>query len=104
MQEIRTAVLEAIYRAIDDLNDVRAADAEVPKSLDACLTGDAGAFDSLAFVNFVVALEQRLEVRLGTPVSLLDDERLDPEAGPFRTVATLVDHLEQMYRAKAAHE
>jgi acyl carrier protein len=103
MQEMRTTLREAIYGAIDDLNDVRAADAQVGKSLDTCLTGADGALDSLGFVNFVVALEQRLDAALGTPISLLDAEQLDPEAGPFRTVESLIEHLEAMHRSRVSN-
>ena len=101
MHDFRAALREAVFAAIDDLNEMRAADARVVKAPETCLTGEAGVLDSLAFVNFVVALEQRLETLLGLRVNLLDEERLDLDVEPFRTVETLVAHLEQMHRSRA---
>jgi acyl carrier protein len=94
MPEIRTQLRDAVFAAIDELNAQRPPDQRLPKALDTALTGEHGPLDSLAFVNLIVALEQRLDAMFGTTMSLLDDERLDPTAGQFRTVQALIDYLE----------
>lgn len=96
MQEFRTELRDAVYAAIDELNSHRAPADRLTKNLDTALTGEHGPLDSLAFVNFIVALEQRLDGLFSAPVSLLDDEHLDPTAGQFRTVQALIDYLEQI--------
>jgi acyl carrier protein len=96
MPEIRTQLRDAVFAAIDELNAQRPPHERLPKALDTALTGEHGPLDSLAFVNLIVALEQRLDAMFGTTMSLLDDERLDPTAGQFRTVQALIDYLETM--------
>jgi acyl carrier protein len=96
MPEIRTQLRDAVFAAIDELNAHRPPHERLPKALDTALTGEHGPLDSLAFVNLIVALEQRLDAIFGTTMSLLDDDRLDPTAGQFRTVQALIDYLETL--------
>jgi len=96
MPDLRAQLREAVFAALDDLNAQRPPHQRLPKALDTALTGEHGPLDSLAFVNFIVALEQRLDAMFGTTMSLLDDERLDPTAGQFRTVQALIEYLEEM--------
>lgn len=96
MDEIRGQLRDAVFLALDELNGLRAADDQLVKSLDTHLTGERGSLDSLGVVNLIVILEQRLDEIFGKSVSLLDDERLDPTAGPFNTVGSLIEHLERL--------
>lgn len=89
-----------MYEALDDLNEQRPPASRLTKALDTALAGDGGTLDSLAFVNLIVGLEQRLEEKLGITVNFFDDERLDPAAGPFRSVQTLIEHLETLVSRK----
>ncbi|MCC7009041.1 MAG: hypothetical protein IT184_09515 [Acidobacteria bacterium] len=93
MSEIREALTTAVFDAIDEVNALRPATDQLPKTLETELVGEAGRLDSLGVVNLIVALEPRVEAVLRSPVSLLADERFDPGAGAFRTVASLVEHL-----------
>jgi acyl carrier protein len=89
-----------VFSAIDELNEQRVPHERLAKSPDTALTGEHGPLDSLAFVNLIVALEQRLDGIFGTPLNLLDDEHLDPTAGQFRTVGALVDYLERIRQTR----
>lgn len=93
MTDTATQLREAVYATLDDLNAQRPASERLAKALDTPLSGANGALDSLAFVNFIVMLEQRLDGSLAMPVSLLDDERLDPTAPHFQTVGNLITYL-----------
>jgi acyl carrier protein len=96
MQDRQTQLRDLVFAAFDELNEQRPVPERLAKSLDTPLAGEHGALDSLGFVNFIVALEQRLDAAFGVPISLLDDERLDPTAGQFRTVRAFVEFLDQM--------
>src|ERR1700683_758232 len=96
MPDLRAQLREAVFAALNDLNAQRPPLQRLPKALDTALTGEHGPLDSLAFVNFIVALEQRLDAMFGTTMSLLDDEGLDPTAGEFRAVQALIEYLEEM--------
>ena len=96
MTDISSQLRDAVFGAIDELNELRPPAERIDKSLDTPLTGENGPLDSLGFVNLIVAVEQRLDSVFTTSVSLLDDEMLDPTAGHFRTVGALIDYLEQV--------
>lgn len=89
----REKVIDAIHRAIDQVNQLRPEGFKLPKTLDTVLLGESGTLDSLGFVNLVVAAEEQLEQSLGRPIVLTDEEALTAPTGPFRTVGSLVDHV-----------
>jgi hypothetical protein len=49
----------------------------------------------------IVAVEQNLEKRLGTPITLVDDRALAQEVSPFSTVETLVNYIEKLIKAES---
>lgn len=102
MTDMSSQLRDAVFGAIDELNQLRPPAERIAKSLDTTLSGENGPLDSLGFVNFIVAVEQRLDSVFTSSVSLLDDEMLDPTAGHFRTVGALIDYLEQI-RVKQAN-
>lgn len=96
MTDISAQLRDAVFGAIDELNELRPPDEQIAKSLDSTLTGEGGPLDSLGFVNLIVAIEQRLDSIFTSSVSLLDDEMLDPTAGHFRTVGALIEYLKKI--------
>lgn len=96
MTDISAQLRDAVFGAIDELNQLRPSDQQIAKSLDTTLTGEHGPLDSLGFVNLIVAIEQRLDSILTSSVSLLDDEMLDPTAGHFRTVGAMIEYLKKI--------
>ena len=89
----RNLVLEQIYAALDVVNSQLPPSRRLSRTPDTVLVGIGGALDSLGIVNFVLALEEKLGDAIGRPVALLDPEILGAEQGPFRTVATVADHV-----------
>lgn len=93
---LNTQLREVVFAALDELNELRPADDKLPKTLETALVGDLGRLDSLAFVNLIVILEQRLEKVVQMPLTLLDDEQLDLSGSHFNTVEDLIAHLEAL--------
>lgn len=93
---LRTQLREIVFEALDGLNEHRSPADRVSQALDTPLAGEGGPLDSLAFVNLVVGLEQRLEQTMGVTFNFFGDERLDPSGGAFRTVQSLIDCLETL--------
>lgn len=54
--------------------------------------GKDGKLDSLSLVKLIVAVEQGIQDRLNTTVSLADPKALSQTRTPFRSVSTLVNH------------
>lgn len=85
-------ILSAVFKAIDDVNELLGCENQLAKSLDTPLVGPDAVLDSMAFINLVAAVEERIEETLGTPVLLADkDGGIDIHA--FRTVGTLADYV-----------
>jgi hypothetical protein len=88
-------LLEAIYRAIDEANQQQEADRKIAKAPGTVLLGDASFLDSVGLINFVIALEQQVEQRLGATVSLTANPDMFSTESPLRSVQTLADFLAQ---------
>ncbi len=58
---------------------------------DAVLLGEGGTLDSLSLITLFVAVEERLEQRLGGSLSLV--EQSAEEADAFHTVGALIDWI-----------
>lgn len=86
-------ITEAIYRAIDEVNETLPDDKKIAKSLETNLLGEDGAIDSLGLTMFIISVEQKLDEVLGVTVSLVDGTALSEENSPFRTVQSLTDHI-----------
>ena len=85
-----------MYDAIDVVNPQLPDTRRLAKSLDTVIVGPRGSLDSLAIINFVITLEQRVTDVIGAPVQLLDEAALIEENGAFATVATLTRFLESL--------
>jgi len=84
----RQDVLNAVYGALDTLNELRAADEQLTKSPDLVLLGSGSTLDSLAFTTLVLAVERNVEDLAGASIDLLSSAS-DPTA--LKTVGAIVD-------------
>jgi acyl carrier protein len=91
----RAAILGAVLDAIRDTNAVLPQDALLEVSEEAVLLEPSGRLDSLGLVNLLVAVETRCRAASGRSLNLTDAIVTAPEASPFRTVRTLVAHIEE---------
>ncbi len=94
----RARVLEALYAAVDDLNQQLAPEDRLERAEATALTGDSARLDSLAFLNLVLAAETRVNARCSAPVNLaerlLDLEKPDLPA-TLGALASLIVDLQQ---------
>jgi hypothetical protein len=92
----RDEALRLVYDAIDVVNPQLPATRRLAKSPDTVIVGPSGSLDSLAIINFVITLEQRVTDVIGAPVQLLDEAALIEANGAFATVDTLTRFLESL--------
>lgn len=97
----RDEINEAVYAAIDEINQFRPKEERLEKSPDTPLMGGNGKLDSLALVNFIVASEMNVEERTGVSVNLGDEKAMAEKNSPFRTVGTFTEYISKLLQEKA---
>ena len=89
----KQTVSEAIFAAIDEINETRPADQKLEKSPETHLFGRQGKLDSLGLVNFIVSLEQHIAQEFGVAITLANEKALSRDTSPFLTVGSLSDYV-----------
>ena len=87
---------------IDNVNQLKDTQGlKAPARLDSAtaLFGGDGFLDSMALVTLVVAVEQAIEEKFGTNVSLADPGAMSQEHSPYRTIGALADYALRRLRA-----
>ena len=92
-------IAELVYVAIDIVNDEQPAGLQLPKALDTVLSGNGETLDSLGLVNLIVAVEEQIARELGTPITLFNMAASRRANSPFRTVASLVQYIQELVTA-----
>jgi len=88
-------VLEAIFEAIDDINETLAPGRKISKDPQAFLYGPQGAIDSLTLTLLIVAIEQKIEQKLHASISLVDQTTASQD-NAFHNIKTLQGHIERL--------
>ena len=98
-QEVRQQLIELIIGNVDQLRNTQGLKA--PSRLDSAtmLFGGEGFLDSMALVTLVVAVEQAVEEKFSTSVSLADPSAMSQEHSPYRTIGALADYAVQRMQA-----
>lgn len=87
--------INIVHRAIEMVNKNKADEDKISTDSDTNLMGDASTLDSLTIVNLFVAIEQVIEDETGEVVIVVDQDAIGTDEHPFRTVATLAEHLDK---------
>ena len=92
-------VVDLIIDNVNQLKDTQGL--KTPAHLDSAtaLFGGDGFLDSMALVTLVVAVEQAIEEKFGTNVSLADPGAMSQEHSPYRTIGALADYALRRLRA-----
>lgn len=86
-------VAQAIFRAIDEINQQMPSTQRLDKSIETALAGRSGSLDSLMLVNLIVATEESIEEEFGFMINIADQQAMSQENSPFQTVGTLSDYI-----------
>lgn len=87
---------EALFEAIDEINQQQPEDQQVQKKMDTPLFGNDGVLDSYALVNLIVSVEQKIQEKLDLAVTLADEKAMSQKNSPFRTVESLANYIRQI--------
>jgi acyl carrier protein len=92
-------ILQAIYRAVDEVNESLPAQRRLAKSPDTVLFGRAGTLDSLGLVNLIVAAEREVQEEFGASIALADEKAMSERNSPFQSIATLAAYIAGLLEA-----
>jgi acyl carrier protein len=82
---------EAVFAAIDQLNETLALGQQLAKSRDAVLADSGGQLDSMAVVNLLVFIEDEVAQHFGRALDLLGINPFEPE--DLKTVGSVIDAI-----------
>ena len=91
----RNAVLNIIFRALENLNEELEDSSKVAINEQIKLFGADAALDSLSLVSVIVDVETAISDDF-TPVSLTDDRAMSREISPFSDVTALTDYIVEL--------
>jgi acyl carrier protein len=89
----RERILQAVYRAVDELNKQLPKGVAVNKSPDAVLYGKTGKLESIDVVTLIMEVEDQIKAEIGQSITIADDRAMSRENSPFLTVGSLTDYV-----------
>ena len=95
-------ISNAVYAAVDELNEQLPKGVQVDKTLDAPLYGASGKLESLDFVTLIMEVEEKINAEFGTDITIADDNLLSKEKSPFSTLRTLNEYLQELLTKEGA--
>ena len=92
---MKKKLLNAIYSSIDEINRNLSNNNKIDKCENTVIFG-GGKIDSLAFVNFILSIEENILKEFAVSIDLANEGLLMEEVSPFRTVSTLADYIKKL--------
>ncbi len=89
----RSELMDLIVTTLHDLLASDPARADVSVEEGTRLYGPEGLLDSLRLVSLVLDLEQEINDRLDTAITIADSRAMSQQRSPFRTVGSLADYI-----------
>lgn len=94
-------IMDILFSAIDELNEIRSTGHAIEKSPATVLFGEKGTLDSIGLVSFIVSVEQKIAQETGVNVTLADERAMSQKNSPFRTVSALADYISILLAEKS---
>ena len=88
--------LELIFASIDELNLDLDENEKIAKTEETSLFGSGDSLDSLALINLITIIEQKIEDETGDYISLADEKAMSLDESPFKTVNTLKNYINSL--------
>lgn len=89
-------IMQAIYSALDQINEQLPKGKTLSKSPDTVLFGQSGKLDSLGLVSFIIAVEQNIQDEFAIDLTLADERAMSQQNSPFKSVSTLSEYISHL--------
>ena len=93
-------ILNAIFTTIDEVNEMIPKQRRIAQSLDTVVLDKFSQVDSLMFVTLIAGIEDIIEEDFDVVINLADEKMLSQNGNPFKTIATLADHISLLVSEK----
>lgn len=68
------------------------------------LIGRRSILDSLSLVSLIVDIEQKLNEKYGTSITIADERAMSQEKSPFRTIETLAKYVQLLVKEQMQND
>lgn len=96
----RNEVMDLIVTTLHDLLASDPERADVPLQEETRLYGPEGLLNSLRLVSLVLDLEQEINDRNDTAITIADSRAMSQQRSPFRTIGSLADYIVSLLAAE----
>lgn len=86
-------ITQAVYAAVDELNEQLPKGVRVTKSLEAPMYGPGGNLESIDLVNLIIEVEEKVKEAFGVSITIADDRAVSAQNSPFVTLGSLTDYV-----------
>ncbi len=94
--ETQNKIKELIYQTIDEINSELPKSRHLKKDEKTQLYGSQSPLDSLELVNFIVSLEDKIELEFEKSVTIANEKAMSLKNSPFRDVTSLTDFINEL--------
>ena len=94
MNPSREQIFGIVYAGLDELGPLMRRGRSLEKSPSTIIMDSGTGLDSLAFINLVASIEQKLEQGYGVTLMLTQAESGGRGENPFATVESIVSYIE----------
>ena len=82
-----------VLQAVEELNELRQKEGQLDTSGDIFFTGPDAQLDSLALINLLVSIEEKIASDLGVTLAILGGDPLPENPSPLKNLNSLIDFL-----------
>jgi hypothetical protein len=84
-------VVDVIFKSIEEFNQQN--DVQLAIKLDTILFGSQSQLDSMDVVHLLISIEENINSKFDTLISIADERAMSQKKSPFKTVSTLAEYI-----------
>lgn len=95
-EEIQKIIIEALKNLADELENPQLQNPDAKTRI----YGAEGNLDSLALVSFITDVEEMVDSKFNTNITLADEKAMSSRNSPFKDVNTLTQYIQKLLEEK----
>ena len=98
----RDNVVDAVFAAVDELNEMLPDNEQLARDESAALTGEGATIKSMSLANLMVGIEEQLDERFDASIALVGGDPLPENPSPLETLGTMIDYVTTLMESDAS--